>query len=36
MNKETKAIIISATVLLIGAIFVQFGFIPIGATLVCI
>ena len=33
MNKETKAVIISASILLIGAVFLEFGFVPIAATL---
>jgi hypothetical protein len=33
MNKETKAVVISGLLLLIGATFIQFSFIPIGATI---
>ncbi len=33
MNKETKIVAIGALALIIGAVFLQFNFIPIGATL---
>lgn len=34
MNKETKIVSIGAILLIIGSVFLQFDFIPIGATLI--
>lgn len=33
MNKETKSVIVSSILLVIGAAFLEFGFVPIGAAL---